>query len=407
VNEFWKARYNEKTDKRLTLSVIGEMMAFIAKEQAISLTAGEPFEDLYPADALRESFGKALEGPPSMYAYSNERSGIPELREWISAWMHSDGLAPSWVTGENVFITSGSQEGLHFLTECFVEPGTTVLVESPSYPEALIAFRKEGARFVDVPLHEDGPDIDAMGKILETENISFFYTIPTYQNPTGYTTCDAKKGAVLDLARKHGFFILEDDPYRHLSYGQAPGSTYLSLAQGDDLVLYMGSFSKIVAPGLRIGWVVAPDEVMQTLLRLRIVSNLCLPVFNQLALMNYLRSLDLDAWLGKLRNAYRLHRDALAKGLREEGQPQGLEFNIPEGGFFIWGRIPWIRDMHAFSRFAVLEEKVGVLPGNTFFINPSCGKDTLRLSFAKTPPHVAAEGCRRFGRALRAYRTRW
>jgi len=406
VNEFWKARYNEKTDKRLTLSVIGEMMAFIAKEQAISLTAGEPFEDLYPADALRESFGKALEGPPSMYAYSNERSGIPELREWISTWMHSDGLAPSRVTGENVFITSGSQEGLHFLAECFVEPGTTVLVESPSYPEALIAFRKEGARFVDVPLDPDGPNIEALGSILAQERISFFYTIPTYQNPTGYVTCDAKKRAVLDLARKYGFFILEDDPYRHLSYGQAPGSTYLSLAQGDDLVLYMGSFSKIVAPGLRIGWVVAPDEVMQTLLRLRIVSNLCLPVFNQLALMNYLRSLDLDAWLGKLRNAYRLHRDALAKGLREEGQPQGLEFNIPEGGFFIWGRIPWIRDMHAFSRFAVLEEKVGVLPGNTFFINPSCGKDTLRLSFAKTPPHVAAEGCRRLGRALRAYRTR-
>lgn len=404
--DFWEDRFNEKTKSRLTLSVIGEMMAYVAREKAMSLTAGEPFEELYPADALREAFGKALQEDPSIYAYSNERSGIPELREWISTWMHSDGLAPSRVTGDNVFITSGSQEGLHFLAECFVEPGTTVLVESPSYPEALIAFRKEGARFVDVPLGPDGPDIEVLESILAQERISFFYTIPTYQNPTGYVTCDAKKRAVLDLARKYGFFILEDDPYRHLSYAGPPGSTYLSLAEGDDLVLYMGSFSKIVAPGMRIGWVVAPLEVIKALLKLRVVSNLCLPVFNQLALMFFLKDLDLAAWLAKLRIAYRSHRDALAEGLRQEAGPQGLVFNIPEGGFFIWGRIPWIKDMHDFARFAVAEEKVGVLPGDIFFIDPLKGKDTLRLSFAKTPPHIAAEGCRRLGRALEAYRSR-
>lgn len=400
----WSNFFNERISGRLTLSVIGEMMRFVAKEKALSLTAGEPFEDLYPANALRESFCKALEGDPSIYAYSNERCGIPELREWIISWMKSDGLTPSWASADNVFITSGSQEGLHFLTECFVEEGRTVLVESPSYPEALLAFQKEGARFVDVPLLEDGPDIEAMERTLSRNPVSFFYTIPTYQNPTGYTTSDAKKRAVLELARKHGFFILEDDPYRHLCYGQAPPDTYLALAGDKDNVLYMGSFSKIVAPGMRIGWVTASDTVIQALLKLRIVSNLCLPVFNQLALMNFLRELDLKAWLAKLCAAYRSHRDGLVAGLEQEAAPMGLQFNVPDGGFFIWGRVPWLEDMHDFARFAVLEEKVGILPGDIFFTDPSRGRDTLRLSFAKTPPGMAAEGCRRLGRALARYR---
>jgi 2-aminoadipate transaminase len=382
------------------------MMRFVAEEKALSLTAGEPFEELYPSERLKEAFERTLGGGPSLYTYSNERRGKDNLRTWIFQWMKRDGLVPPWASEENIFITSGSQEGLHFLTECFVEKGRKILVESPSYPEALVSFKKEGADFIDVPLHEDGPDIEAMKKVLERENISFFYTIPTFQNPTGSLTSDEKRLEVLELAQKHDFLIIEDDPYRHLSLTGIPGRTYLSLAGDDDRVLYMGSFSKIVAPGMRIGWALVPDAVGDAFLKLRVVSNLCLSEFNQVALLNFLEDLDFDAWLSHLQNAYRNHRDAMVEGLKRDAKEEGLSFNNPRGGFFIWGRVPWIKDMHDFARFAVMEEKVGILPGDIFFIDPSRGRDTIRLSFAKTPPQVAKEGCRRLGRALRSYRAR-
>jgi len=404
MTQAWEKHFNERVNNRLEHSVIGEMMRLVAKEKALSLTAGEPFEELYPVKKLQEAFAKALQSGPSIFAYSNERFGKDDLRAWILQWMKRDGLAPSWASAENIFITSGSQEGLHFLTECFVEKGRTILVESPSYPEALVSFKKEGATFIDVPLHDDGPDIDALEKILEKVRISFFYTIPTFQNPTGASTSDAKKLAVLELANKHDFFIVEDDPYRNLSFTGKAGRTYLSLAGEDDRVLYMGSFSKIVAPGMRIGWALIPDEVADAFLKLRVVSNLCLPEFNQIALLYFLEDLDLDAWLSHLQEAYRSHRNAMIQGLKEEAEPEGLSFNTPEGGFFIWGQVPWIKDMHDFARTAVLQEKVGILPGGIFFIDPFSGKGTIRLSFAKTPPPVAEEGCRRLGRALRSYR---
>lgn len=245
--------FNERVNYRLEHSVIGEMMRLVAKEKALSLTAGEPFEELYPVKKLQEVFAKALQSDPSIFAYSNERFGKDDLRAWIFHWMKLDGLIPSWASEENIFITSGSQEGLHFLTECFVEKGRAILVESPSHPEALVSFKKEGATFIDVPLNEDGPDIDSLGQILESESIYLFLHHPDLPEPTGASTTDAKKLAVLELAGKHDFFIVEDDPYRNLSFTKKAGRTYLSLAGDDDRVLYMGSFSKIVAPGMRIG----------------------------------------------------------------------------------------------------------------------------------------------------------
>ncbi|HCD71809.1 MAG TPA: PLP-dependent aminotransferase family protein, partial [Thermovirga lienii] len=178
----WDEHFNKKTNERLILSTIGEMMRLASEENALSLTAGEPYDLLYPSEALKRAFEKTLNGNlVSHFSYSNERMGIYPLRSWIKKWMADEGLLPSWVTEENIFITSGSQEGLNFVTELLLEEGQTILVESPTYPEALLVFTKEGARFLEVPLEEDGPNIEAFKNLLKKERISFFYSIVNYQ----------------------------------------------------------------------------------------------------------------------------------------------------------------------------------------------------------------------------------
>jgi len=400
----WDEHFNKKTNERLILSTIGEMMRLASEENALSLTAGEPYDLLYPSEALKRAFEKTLNGNlVSHFSYSNERTGIYPLRSWIKKWMADEGLLPSWVTEENIFITSGSQEGLNFVTELLLEEGQTILVESPTYPEALLVFTKEGARFLEVPLEEDGPNIEAFKNLLKKERISFFYSIVNYQNPTGYSTSAQKKKAILELAREHNFLIIEDDPYHHLYYDAPPEKSYLSLAGEDCRVIYLGSFSKIVAPGLRTGWVVAPKEVIDQMLKLRVLSTLCPQTLPQEALFNFLQETNMPEYLSSLRQAYRQHRDAMIEGLEKYVKPLGLSFQIPKGGFFIWGRIPMIKDMHDFARFCIMEEKVAFIPGDIFFAEPSNGKDTIRFSFAKTPPEKAIEGCRRLGSALKKY----
>ncbi len=257
-----------------------------------------------------------------------------------------------------------------------------------------------------VPLAENGPDIYALEDILKDNRVKFFYTIPTFQNPTGFSTGDDKKRQVLELARRHDFLIFEDDPYRNLSFDLVPGGTYIQAAGDDQRVIYLGSFSKIIAPGLRCGWVVAPDPLVEKLVKIRIMGTLCLPELIQYAILEFVRGMDISGYLKDLSGKYRLHRDALVSSLGRFAQPQGLEFTVPGGGFFLWGRVPWIRDMQKFALFAIREEKVALIPGKDFFLEEGIGMDTLRLSFSKVTPSMAEEGGRRLGSALSRFRER-
>ena len=319
--------------------------------------------------------------------------------------MRGDGLLPEWVTSDNIFITNGSQEGLSLLSECFLHPGDTILVESPSYPEAFGVFRKFGVKCLGVPLLPDGPDLEAMETLLADQKIKMFYTIPTFQNPSGFTTSDEKKRRILDLAKKHDFLIIEDDPYRNLSFEGFPGGTYLHAAGDDERVIYLGTFSKIIAPGLRCGWVISSGEVTEKLIKLRVMGTLCLPELIQNAILDFVTGIDLPQHLKRLSDTYRQHRDALSSSLREHACPEGLEITSPGGGFFLWGRVPWIRDMGRFAYFAIRNEKVAIIPVKIFFPESGSGIDTIRLSFSKVTPAMAEEGAKRLGEALRKFRT--
>jgi len=400
----WSNRFSDIVRERLEDSAIAVMMNIAAREGALLLAAGEPLEALCPSERLKKAFERAHEQESHTWGYSHSRTGVLLLRRWTFERMKSDGLLPGWVSPDNIFITNGSQEGLSLLTESLLDPGDTVMVESPSYPDAFGVFRKEGLELAGVDLLPDGPDIGLMEKLLSDRKVKVFYTIPTCQNPTGFTTSHEKKLRILDLARKHDFLVIEDEPYRDISFDAAPQGSYLAAAGDDDRVLYMGSFSKTIAPGLRCGWIVAPEPLVEVLLKLRTAGTLCLPDIVQQAVYEFVSEGDFGEHLKYICEVYRKNRDAMIDSLRRLAGPEGLEINVPSGGFFIWGKIPWIRDIERFVLFAMKEEKVAVIPGTHFFPEKGKGMDALRFSFARVTPEMAEEGAKRMRDALIKYR---
>ena len=395
----WESFLNLKTG-RIGPSIIAEMAQLIGPD-GISFTSGEPSADVIPLEGLRDAFKKAI-GAPSLFSYP-ATPGYAPLREWISAWMLSEKLAPIWMNPSCVIVTNGSQGAVNLVAETFIDPGDLVLTESPTYPEALLAFQREGAVILPVPVDEDGPIPDALEEILAGRKAKFLYTVVNFQNPSGCTTSDRRKAAILDLARKHGFFILEDDPYRYLRYEGKPTRSYFEMAGEDQRVIYLGSFSKIVAPGVRCGWCAFPQGVRSKLLEIRLSLELCPPSLTQAAVFEFLRGCDLAEHLQGIVRVYRPRRDALVQALEDSASSLGLRLSVPAGGFFLWGTCPGIRDMFAFARFAALEEKVGVIPGRFFYPKAGDGADTIRFAFAKVNPEQSAEGARRFRKALETF----
>ncbi|MCF7936090.1 MAG: PLP-dependent aminotransferase family protein [Synergistales bacterium] len=398
----WNARLNAKAGGRVKPSVIAEMVYLVQEYEAISFTAGQPSADLFPMEDFSRGFRQACE-IPELFGYYHDYAGLVELREWIVQWMRGDGLLPHWAGVEHVLLTNGSQEGLNLLAEALIDPGDAVALEDPSYPEALLAFRKEGARLVPVPVDMEGPSLEELERVFREEGVRFFYSIVNFQNPSGASTSDARKEAVLELARRYDVVILEDDPYHYLRFeGAFPGS-YIAMAGDDDRVVYLGSFSKILAPGLRCGWLVAPRSLVVALTCLRVACEIGLSAVPQYAVYETVRDLDMTSYLLTLQDRYKMRRDALVKALGEYVVPQGLHFEVPEGGFFIWGEIPGIDDIYSFARFAVVEERVGVVPGMIFSPLEDGGYRHIRFSYATADEATSREGARRLARALSAY----
>ncbi|MDR1580831.1 MAG: PLP-dependent aminotransferase family protein [Synergistaceae bacterium] len=389
--------------ERLEISEIGEMIRLVKHHGAISFTAGEPSADLMPALQLKEAFGDVFDDP-SLLGYAGSVLGYPDLREWIRDWMRDDGLLPDWVVASDIMITCGSQEGLSLAGEALIDPGSYVLVESPTYMEALLSFRKQGAVCVGVPTDEHGIVVEPLETVLKSKNIRFLYSIPNFQNPSGYTASAERRIEVLDVLRKYDVPILEDDPYHHLSYDGETPPTYIKLSGGDARVVYLGSFSKIVAPGIRCGWMIAPASLMTRISSLRVNACLDLPSVLQRGLLNYLSRIDVKAHIEGLNSVYRRRRDALLSALDRHMGGMGFTHNRPGGGFFVWGNVDGIADMTDFARYAVASEKVGVIPGSVFFAPGAADQTSIRLSFAKNDEAQSEEGCIRLARAVKNYR---
>lgn len=390
--------------ERLEPSEIGVMIKLAIANKAISFAAGEPSADIYPIPQLKEAFSTIFDDP-SLLAYYKDDFGLSELREWIAERMKKDDMVPQWTSAKNILLTNGAGEAIELVAEALIDPGSLVLVESPTFTETLLTFRKQGAQCVGVPSDDDGIIPEALEDILKKRRARFLYTIPNFQNPSGRTSPLERRKTILKLAEKYCLPIFEDDPYHYLSYDGEPPATYLKLAGDDMRVLHSNSFSKLVAPGIRIGWLVVPDEIIPHLNAFRVSAGLARPAILQMGLYNYLQNIDFKERVAQLQNVYRTRRDGMAAAVDKHLKPLGVRTNYPRGGFFMWGEKEGIDDMTAFGRFAVEEKKIAILPGSAFYTQDEArfDRNSFRISFAKVDPQTADEGAARLAEAFREY----
>lgn len=391
--------------ERLDPTEIGIMIKLAIQHKAISLTAGEPSSDLYPTEELKKAFATIFDDL-TLLGYAKEDYGLRELRDWITDRMRADGMIPDWVTSDNILLTNGAGEAIELVAETLIDPGCTVLVEAPTFTETLLTFRKQGANCVGVPSDDDGIIPEEFEKLLRSRSVRFLYTIPNFQNPSGRTSPLERRKAILDIARRYDVPIFEDDPYHYLSYDGEPPATYIKLAGEDRRVLHSNSFSKLVAPGVRCGWLVVPNAIIPHLNAFRVSAGLTRPAILQKGLHSYLSATDFGKRVEFLRAAYRERRDGMMRAIEKHLAPLGVRTNFPKGGFFIWCEAGFIDDMASFARFAVEQKKVGIIPGSAFYTIDEAKNDrhSFRLSFAKVAPETADEGLRRLAEAFMEYK---
>lgn len=375
-------------------SPVRDILAVTARPEVINFAGGLPAPEFFDQEGIAAAFRDVLAEMPARALQYAPTEGEPELRGALAARMTGRGLA----SGDgDVLVTTGSQQALSLIATVLVEPGDTVLVESPCYLAALQAFGFAGARVVAVPGDEDGIDPVALEELVVRERPKLLYTVPTFQNPTGRTLSAERRGAVASVAARRGLWIVEDDPYGELRFEGERVPWIASWEEARDRVVLLGSFSKVMAPGLRLGWLRAPGELLRACVVAKQAADLHTPTVNQLAAARYLADRDLDAHVRRVAGAYRERRDAMVGGLPGV-LPDGSTWTRPEGGMFLWVRLPSSYDTTALLR-QVVRRDVAYVPGAPFFAGEP-DRSTMRLCFVTQTPEEIGEGLRRLGKGL-------
>ena len=376
-------------------SLIRDLVALCAREDVISLAGGLPAPDLYPVERFAQTVSQVLEqhGPTALQYGPTE--GCMALRETLAELAAERGIAAS---PDNVLVLTGSQQGLDLIARAMIEPGTPVVVEAPSYLGALSAFRAAGARLLGTPMDEDGMRMDALERLLIRYHPQLIYTLPTFQNPSGRVMSHERRQALLSLAQTYQVPVLEDDPYGELYYDDPPPPPVKSYDRHGH-VIYLSTFSKILFPGIRIGWLVAPRPVVDRLASIKQYADLHSNTLAQWAVAEFVRRGWLDEHLSSLRREYPLRRRAMLSALGEH-IPRGMHWNEPAGGFYLWCQLArGLRSKELLVEAA--RRGVAFVAGEVFHVDGG-GQDALRLNFAHHGEGNIQEGVRRLGEALTA-----
>lgn len=380
--------------KHVSGSPVRDLLALIDRPEVISFAGGLPAPELFDLDGIRAAFHQALCEPVGrrnlQYAPTE---GNSELRALVAGRLSARGLATS---EGDLLITTGSQQALTLVVTALLEPGAVVAVEEPTYLAALQAFRMAGARVVPVAGDEHGMIPEALEEVIKAERPSLVYLVPTFANPTGRTLPADRRTAIAALAAAHGVWVVEDDPYGELRYRGDPLPALAVGASGH--VIYLGSFSKIGAPGLRLGWLRAPAGLLRTLVVVKQAADLHTSTVDQAAAAIYLAAADLDAHIGVLRAAYRARRDAMVAAL-PVATPSGASWTDPDGGMFVWVTLPGEVDTADLLKSALAHD-VAYVPGAAFYA-AAPDRSTFRLCFTTNSPEVITVGMRRLGAVLR------
>ncbi|MET7702925.1 PLP-dependent aminotransferase family protein [Streptomyces sp. NPDC005485] len=376
-------------------SPVRDILAVTARPEVINFAGGLPAPELFDVAGIAAAYRDVLADVPRQALQYATTEGEPVLRTALAERYGVRGLA----TGpDDLLVTTGSQQALSLLATALIDPGDTVLVESPCYLAALQAFAFAGARVVPVPGDDDGMDPAALDDLVARERPKLLYTVPTFQNPTGRTLPGERRAAVAAVAARRGLWIVEDDPYGELRFEGDRVPWIASYEGAEDRTVLLGSFSKVMAPGMRLGWLRAPGALRRACAVAKQAADLHTPTVNQLAAARYLADRDLDAHVARVAGVYRERRDAMLAGIGD-ALPEGSTWNRPEGGMFLWARLPTSYDTTALLR-QVVEHNVAYVPGAPFYAGTP-DPATLRLCFVTQTPEEIGEGLRRLASGLR------
>ena len=381
--------------ERLNPSTIREILKITEQPGIISLAGGLPSADTFPVQAMRDATATVLRDCPREALQYAASEGFAPLREWVAAEMATHGLD---CDAGQVLITTGSQQGLDLVGKVLIDPGSTVAVESPTYLGALQAFAPYEPEFVAVEGDADGPLPDELQR---ARGARFLYLLPNYQNPTGRCLPAGRRLALVDGARELELPIVEDNPYGDLWFDAPPPPPVSARAGVGDAgsAIYLGSFSKVLAPGLRLGYVIAPRRLYPKLLQAKQAADLHTPGFNQRVVHEVIRNGFLDRHVPTIRALYKSQRDAMLAAL-DRHMPEGVRWNRPAGGMFLWARLPEPMSAVALLPLAIARG-VAFVPGAPFFADAQQAH-TLRLSFVTASAAQIETGIEALGQAIRA-----
>lgn len=392
----WREHYAFRASG-LSASEVRSLFAVVNRKEVVSLAGGMPFVQALPHDVLLDGAQRVISELGSQALQYGSGQGDAGLRDVIREVMAVEGVT---ARNDDIVVTTGSQQGLDLLAKLFVDPGDVVLVESPSYVGALGIFRSYQADIRHVAMDHDGLIPSALTEAIkqarsEGKPIKLLYVVPNFHNPAGVSLAAARRAEILDIAKDNGILLVEDNPYG-LIWFDNPAPAPIRSAD-DEGVVYLGSFSKTFAPGLRVGWVVAPHGIREKLVLAAEAAILSPSMFTQLLIREYFTSEDWGSQIDSFRLLYRQRRDAMVDALKTELPT--LSYTVPGGGFFLWASLPEGLDSKEMLPRAVTE-LVAYTPGTAFFANHE-GRSHLRLAFCYPEPDRIREGIKRLARVVR------
>jgi 2-aminoadipate transaminase len=386
----WYYNYAART-AGLAASEVRALFAVASRPEVVSLAGGMPAVSALPQELVIDSMNRVMREQGSVALQYGSGQGVPKLREQILDVMAMEGISAS---ADDVVVTTGSQHALELVTKLFIDPGDVVLAEGPSYVTAMVIFRSFQAETQHVAMDEHGMIPGALRERIaavhaDGKKIKFLYTIPSFQNPAGVTLSWERRQEVLAIAKEHGILVLEDNPYGLLHFDAPPPPAIRSL--DEDGVIYLGTFSKTLAPGFRVGWALAPHAIREKLILANEAAVLSPSSFSQLIVSQYLDTIDWRAQVDRFRGVYKERKEAMIGALTE--YLPNLSWTDPQGGFYVWLTLPPHLDSKQMLPRAV-KELVAYTPGTAFYADGS-GRNNIRLSFCYPTPEAIRVGIRR------------
>ena len=376
---------------------VGAILQAAADPKIISFAGGLPAPELFPVKEMKDAVDKVFEEHGQEAMQYGAAKGVTALREVIQQHVKEKEDVDSEL--DNVLVTTGSEQALDLVGKAFVDPGDTVLVEQPTYLCALDVFRSYGANFASVEMDEDGMKMDALEEALKANpNTKLIYTVPNFQNPTGRTMTEERRKQLAELAEKYDVYVLEDNPYGEIRFAGQHVPAVKSFDKSGH-VLYMSTFSKTLAPGFRLGWLVADEDVVNKLTVLTQSADLHTDNLAQFAVGQFFADNDVDAHVKEISALYGKRKDLMLEGIKKYF-PEGVKYTDPEGGMFLWVEVPGVDDTVELFK-ECLEHDVAFVPGDPFFAG-EVQPGAFRLNYSNMKEDQIEVGLKRLGAALTA-----